>query len=56
VNVVGLTNVKGIAAGSLHTCAVKTDGSVWCWGQNVGDLGDGNVNFVNQSTPIRAQL
>ena len=40
------TGVVAIAAGLSHACAVKTDGSVWCWGTGsqgafVGPLGDG---------------
>lgn len=36
-----LTNVKRIAAGSLHSVALKTDGTVWTWGSNnYGQLGD----------------
>jgi alpha-tubulin suppressor-like RCC1 family protein len=32
--------VHGIAAGRLHTCAIVTDGSVQCWGDNTaGQLG-----------------
>ena len=23
-----------VGAGSLHTCAVKTDGALYCWGRN----------------------
>ncbi len=23
-----------IAAGTSHTCGVRTDGSLWCWGDN----------------------
>ena len=39
-----------IAAGLLHTCAVKTDGSAVCWGDNsIGQLGDGTL--VSHSTP-----
>jgi len=31
-----------LAAGSLHTCAIKRDRSVVCWGSNsAGQLGDG---------------
>lgn len=33
-------NVVQVALGTMHTCAVEADGSVWCWGSNQGaDLG-----------------
>nr|WP_246525805.1 hypothetical protein [Geomobilimonas luticola] len=36
------TGVVGIAAGSYHSLAVLSDGSVWAWGQNTNyQLGDG---------------
>jgi alpha-tubulin suppressor-like RCC1 family protein len=42
--VVGLTAVDGIVAGGAHSCAHRTDGTVWCWGANTsGQLGDGVV-------------
>ncbi len=35
-------SVKQIAVGPIHTCALKKDGTVWCWGNgNAGELGDG---------------
>jgi alpha-tubulin suppressor-like RCC1 family protein len=30
----GLTGVKQIAANNASTCALKSDGTVWCWGGN----------------------
>jgi len=50
----GGTNWKQVAAGTLHTAAVKTDGTLWTWGENDnGRLGDGdNVGNINRSTPI----
>lgn len=39
-------NVAAIAAGSNHSVALKTDGSVWCWGANTeGQCGDGSTNL-----------
>ena len=40
--VIGLANVTAISAGRSHTLALKSDGSVWAWGNNgAGQLGDG---------------
>lgn len=34
----------GVGAGGAHTCAVKQDGSLWCWGANsFGQLGTGST-------------
>src|SRR5262245_30280005 len=42
VAVTGLTNVKQVAAGFRHTCALDQSGTVSCWGQNdCGQLGIG---------------
>ena len=38
--------------GRDHTCAVRTDGSLWCWGDNFyGQLGQGNR--TNRPAPTR---
>lgn len=34
LSVEGLDGVVQIAAGSYHTCALRNDGLVWCWGWN----------------------
>jgi alpha-tubulin suppressor-like RCC1 family protein len=42
VAVAGINNAIAIAGGEEHVCAVLTDGSVDCWGNNeYGELGDG---------------
>lgn len=56
VDVQGLaSDVRAITAGGDYsggqTCAVKTNGSVVCWGSNrYGQLGDGTT--TNRSTPV----
>ena len=47
--------VAQIAAGKEHTCAVKQDGSVWCWGLNAsGQLGLGDT--LDRSVPTQLTL
>jgi alpha-tubulin suppressor-like RCC1 family protein len=43
--VVGLEDVTEIAGGRNHRCALKGDGTVWCWGRNNG-LDPGNSDSV----------
>jgi len=47
-----LTDVQSVAAGSDHTVALKTDGTVWAWGRNsYGQLGDGTT--TDSYTPVQ---
>ncbi len=47
-----LTDVVSLDRGELSTCAVKKDGTVWCWGHNgYGQLGDGSK--ANRSAPAQ---
>lgn len=46
--------VVAAAVSGYHTCAVVSDGSVWCWGENAsGCLGDGT--HTNRRTPVRVK-
>jgi len=52
VQVSGLTGVVNIASGRFFSLAVKNDGTVWTWGENLyGQLGNGTV--ANSSTPVQ---
>ena len=45
IEVSGLSSVTQITAGDWHSCALKADGSIWCWGRNSsGQLGLGHTN------------
>jgi len=47
----GGTNWKQVACGDGHTTAIKTDGTLWTWGDNGdGQLGDNTT--VDRSTPV----
>ena len=42
-----------LAAGGRHTCAVRDDATVDCWGWNTsGELGDGTTTQRNTPTPV----
>jgi alpha-tubulin suppressor-like RCC1 family protein len=52
-----LTDVVSIAAGDLHTVALKSSGILWAWGQNnYGQLGNGctfGVDCTYSTTPVQ---
>lgn len=55
VRVHELTDAVSVSVGRRHACAVRRDGSVWCWGNNaLGQIGDGThtAAFV----PVRVRL
>jgi alpha-tubulin suppressor-like RCC1 family protein len=52
-----LTDVISLAGGAVHGCAVRADGSVWCWGDaeysnRYGELGDGTVVPHAEPAPV----
>jgi alpha-tubulin suppressor-like RCC1 family protein len=52
-----LQGVIGVAAGEVHSCAVKSDGTVWCWGTgSSGQLGTGTPNNNSQPPTQVTQL
>jgi hypothetical protein len=48
----GLSNVTKIAAGHIHSLALKSDGTVWAWGNNgSGQLG--NNSTTDSCSPVQ---
>jgi alpha-tubulin suppressor-like RCC1 family protein len=48
-----LNDATFMSAGAAHTCAIRTDRSLWCWGRNTeGQLGIGTVENTNNPTPV----
>ena len=51
----GLGSVVAIAAGNDHSLALKSDGTVWAWGNNwYGQLGVGSTTSTS-TTPVQVQ-
>jgi alpha-tubulin suppressor-like RCC1 family protein len=54
-----LSGVTAIAAGSSHSLALKSDGTVWSWGSNTGGQEQkisgqlGNDTYTDSSTPVQ---
>jgi alpha-tubulin suppressor-like RCC1 family protein len=47
-------DIVGISGGLDYTCAVKGDGSLWCWGWNSGGLlGVGDTALPNSDVPLQ---
>jgi len=52
VQVTSISSVIVVAAGYNHSIALKSDGTVWAWGNNArGQLGDGG--FAESSFPVQ---
>lgn len=48
------SDVKAITAGSHHSLAVKTNGTVWGWGKfSGGQLGSFNGDYSGQGSPVQ---
>jgi hypothetical protein len=44
-----------ISAGTIHSLAVKSDGTLWAWGDNSdGEVGDGTT--TDRHSPVQFQL
>ncbi len=49
-----LTSVIAVAGGAQHTLALKSDGTVWAWGDNdEGQIGDGTITNRSLSTQVK---
>jgi alpha-tubulin suppressor-like RCC1 family protein len=47
--------VAEVSAGDLFACARKTDGTLWCWGNNSkGGIGDGSTTNRLSPVPVTA--
>jgi alpha-tubulin suppressor-like RCC1 family protein len=54
VAVIGMSESLSLALGQRHTCALRSDSAVLCWGDNAdGQLGNGLE--LDSPTPVRAQ-
>lgn len=45
-----------LASGSAFTCAIKKDGSPWCWGDDTSNEALGTFFSQSQSSPVRVEF
>jgi alpha-tubulin suppressor-like RCC1 family protein len=38
----GIDHVDSIGSGSTRSCAIRSDRSVWCWGDSIGAFAIGS--------------
>ena len=51
----GINTATQISTGSVHACALLSNGQVWCWGRGtLGELGDGLD--ATSSSPVQVSL
>jgi alpha-tubulin suppressor-like RCC1 family protein len=50
--VAGGTNWSSVSAGGYHSTAIKTDGTLWAWGNN-GNGGLGDNTAIDKSSPVQ---
>jgi alpha-tubulin suppressor-like RCC1 family protein len=53
VEVRGLDEFISVSAGQYHTCAIKKDGSLWCWGTNYEGAINGNLPLNQKFLPTK---
>lgn len=52
-----ITDAVGLGMGGIHSCAIRANGAVWCWGDNDtctsgGQLGDGTTTSRSRAVPV----
>jgi alpha-tubulin suppressor-like RCC1 family protein len=51
------TDWGSLTAGGAHTCGVRTDTTIWCWGWNLyGQVGSNTNSGTNDPNPIPIQV
>jgi len=52
--VAGVRGRTSVTVGSAHACGLRSDATVWCWGNNAeGQIGDGTMPDTLDSTPAQ---
>jgi alpha-tubulin suppressor-like RCC1 family protein len=53
LTVSGIAGAVTVSPGYYHTCAIQSDGTLWCWGRNdYGELGNGTTTSSFTPTQV----